>query len=291
MSLAITVAVPDGIIAIADSRTTLREENGNWRISTDNADKITVCDGLIVATAGSAHLNGQTIINHLRPLEQPGALGGPATFDDKAAAIGRAFADIYATHKARNLGGPTRNPGDIVVEFLVSGYDAGLIRVARVIVHEPQPPEFSSGWLVRNLFDPGGYGMAWIGTTDVVERLFNGYAASFVGQMPEQIADALRASGPLIAYDVMKLQDALNIALFGMEATMLTQRFAASSRAQISIGETANVGGPIDIVQMTADGHTWHRRKKIAVVPQFGTTVKPVTLPRTADDAAEGEAS
>lgn len=220
MTLAIATAVRDGVIIAADSRSSFTDQANQLRISSDYTEKLYQVHNVAVATAGWNTLSARTIAAHVRDLT---AQINEDAIDKVCDAFRDYFVAAYSQHKIDNpIVQPP--PDRIAVEFLLTDYRDNKPEVRRLVLHEPsaQNPD---GWAMRVVLDRGENGMAWIGTTDVVQRIFNGYSAPVP---PGAIQDFLRASVPPIAYQLMALQDALNLGLFGIEATMRMQRFSTS---------------------------------------------------------------
>ena len=63
---------------------------------------------------------------------------------------------------------------------------------------------------------------------------------------------AIRSPAPII-WDAMALQDAIDFAIYAIRTTIDTMRFQARPK---------NVGGPIDVLLLTADSEpTWIQKK------------------------------
>ncbi len=116
------------------------------------------------------------------------------------------------------------------------------------------------------------YGAGWIGQTDVVTRIVLGFdprlqgiplvreAASKIGETAVQ--QQLRGVEYSIQWGTMTLQDAVDFCQLAIETTTAIQRF--SDGLLMDPGDTAGVGGPIDIAIITYDkGFVWLNRKHL----------------------------
>lgn len=261
MSLVVAVAVADGIILAADSRTTTCDLQGQYRISTDYCEKLFEVAGYGVGTAGYAVLNGKTIANHVGEFAK--TVPNPIAFDDFSMQLTTYFMNAYAEHiKAFPQG--RAQPDAPVVEFLVAGYEGGQPRVDYILLYEPSPTN-AAGYNTRVQIPPGAFSAAWLGMSETLQKLFFGYAPSLVGQLPAPVDLLFRQRAHNVPFAFYSLQDALNLAAFCVDVTIRWQRFSLSRNGP----ESANVGGFTEFAKVSPAGFAWIRRKQLEVLPQF----------------------
>ena len=91
------------------------------------------------------------------------------------------------------------------------------------------------------------YGATWSGQGDILSSIL----------IPVTVKDEkgndkiVRSPAPII-WDAMALQDAINFSIYAIRTTIDTMRFQARPK---------NVGGPIDVLVLTADEAKWIQRK------------------------------
>ena len=64
-----------------------------------------------------------------------------------------------------------------------------------------------------------------------------------------------------IFYNFLSLQDAIELATFLVEATVVMQRFSFGTVGKI--GDVPSVGGPVDSLVITPGGLSWIRQKQL----------------------------
>ena len=126
---------------------------------------------------------------------------------------------------------------------------------------------------VRTTDNPGSW---WMGTSDVVSRIYNGFdfrildlpfvVAANVPDAQGQNAAQMQLNGLtyIVNWHTMTLQDAIDFAVGMIQITIMVQRFTAGTVNQM--GSAATVGGPIDVVVVLPGGIVeWVQRKKLHV--------------------------
>jgi hypothetical protein len=251
MSLCISVVTPEGIVVAGESRQT-QVIGGVNRVGSDSATKVfSVSDSVLAACAGWAFLQpqGSTVAKNISSLIEdfkPSIPTGAAT-QDIAVLLWEHFNTLYREHVAQF---PTQAvaTGDIAINFIVAGYDPGTSQ--GTLFHVNIPSTVAPGAPSRSTnLAPGPW---WIGQTDVVARIINGYDPRvmnfpFVQAANQNNAALILLNGMSYAvfYGTMTIQDAIDFAVAMIQVTIIIQRFTAGINTQP--GAVAGVGGPIDI--------------------------------------------
>jgi hypothetical protein len=102
------------------------------------------------------------------------------------------------------------------------------------------------------------YGATWAGQVDVITRLLK--AKQVVG--PD--GQLVEIAGARINWHLMNVQDAIDFAIYAVRTTIDTMRFEARPK---------NVGGPIDVLLITAQGSRWIQRKELHGQPSLSPDV------------------
>jgi hypothetical protein len=277
MTLVVATAFAEGIVIGADSRTTINDMDagGQPRIATDYAEKLFDVRGLAVGTSGCANFNNKNIVEHMADFEK--SLKPDPTFDHLCSNLGNYFEGQYRQHVAtiRATALPPDPQQAAVVQkkidaavanaevyFLVAGLDGGKPRIDRIYVTQREAKLNPNGFQLVTQFKPGFGGVAFIGTTDVCERLIHGYSMSMLktAGIPPALDQMLRSTATKIPFGVWKMQDAFNLTWTLFHITMFMQRVQIS-RPLMGM-EHPNVGGEIDLITITPkDGLKWEQRK------------------------------
>jgi hypothetical protein len=145
--------------------------------------------------------------------------------------------------------------------FIVGGYDPDAAYGKVFLFEIPRRPEPEP----RNPGD-NEFGMTWGGQLELVSRLVQGFDPALIGilrqtlnlddQQSNQAIQALRQNlGFPIPYQVLPLQDCVDLATFLIRTTMTAQRLAIGVRG---------VGGPIDVAVITrTEGLRYVQQKTI----------------------------
>lgn len=237
MTLIVCTTVPTGVAMAADSRTIVRDAQGQAAISTDYAEKLFAIGDCIAGTTGRASFGGKTISEHIADISaaQPGA-ALLSTASDAARHLGTYFLTKYLEDIARNPQAALKN-GEIVVEFLVGGKDGNphqwsCVRVTvrhQSIAPAPQPAEHGADAKATgegaeaaqplpakvvetatvNVSPPQTSASSWAGMGDCLRRLLNGYDGARIN-VNSQMQALLRGTAPIIPYPTFTMQDAAN---------------------------------------------------------------------------------
>ncbi|MFA5270365.1 MAG: hypothetical protein WC400_02035 [Patescibacteria group bacterium] len=124
----------------------------------------------------------------------------------------------------------------------------------------------------RNSLQKGKeYGANWLGQFDVVARIIKGWdgrilSVGFVQEAVKQIGQAniehqLNQLEYSINWGAMTLQDAVDFSILAVKTTEAVQKFSDGILA--NPGDIPGVGGPVDVLVLTAKEAFWVSKKKI----------------------------
>lgn len=253
MTITIGVAVPEGIVIGADSRTTYGNARGWPKVGSDYAYKVFQLGRASAAsTFGWAWLNQKNIASLIEDFRRSGQLPE----DDPQAlaeALGRFFHQRYEEHVAAGQDKAVGR-GKLALGFIVAGFDEKAVgRLLHVFVPGP---------VVQERYRTDDCGALWFGQTDIVVRLIKGRDARFnLDALPSEAREALEKMEYITHFRRFTLQDAIDYAIFLMKATTEMQRFSDGISA--APGDIAGTGGPLDIALVTAEGLRWVQRKEL----------------------------
>ena len=252
MTITIGVAVPEGIVIGADSRTTYGNARGWPKVGSDYAHKVFQLGRRSAAsTFGWAWLNQRNIASLIEDFKRSADIWEeePRPLAEK---LGQFFDDQYNVHvKAGHDKAVARGRA---VGFIVAGFDSvGTGRLLRALVPGP---------VVQEFYGTDSCGAVWDGQTDIVTRLIKGSDGRFnVDVLPSEAREALDKMEYITYFNRFTLQDAIDYAIFLMKATTEMQRFSDGIAAVP--GDIAGTGGPIDIALVSAEGFNWIQRKQL----------------------------
>ena len=269
MSLCISVVTPEGIVVAGESRQTQFVAGVN-RIGSDSAIKVfSLTDTVLAATTGWGFLQpqGSTVQKNISSLIENFKPTIPAGLSVQAisALLWTYFNTIYQQHIAQ-LPATAVPVGQIALNFIVAGYDPGsqIGTLFSIDIPSVAAPMTAS----RSTYSPGPW---WIGQTDVVARIINGFdprawslpfvqAANQAGVAMSQLSGL----GYAVYYNTMTIQDAIDFAVGMIQITTTIQKFTAGITTQP--GGIAGVGGPIDVaVIQPGKSINWVCRKEFHV--------------------------
>ena len=148
------------------------------------------------------------------------------------------------------------------VNIMVSGYNEN---------NETEVYEMRIPGSIELKRGPNDYGCTWIGQGDVVARLVLGYDGRMLNtpifqeilqtHSQEELIGQIRNVEYNVSWNLLPLQDAIDMAVFLIKTTETMQKFSCGI-----IGENTEipaVGGPIDVAVITKnDGIKWINRKE-----------------------------
>lgn len=253
MSLGVVIKGPEGVVLAADSRVTLQAQRGNDPpiiVNFDNATKLLSFSEpncyVGAVTYGAAVIGQRTAHSYipefevclregLQEGEEPKRLG-VFEFSQR---LSHFFMERWRAVMPSDYSGAD-------MTFIVGGYDPGDAYGKVFVFSLPGQPEPQP----RNEND---FGMTWGGQLQIASRLIHGYDPGLIGilrqtlnlneQQINQLIQALKLQLEfLVPYQVLPLQDCVDLATFMIRTTMTAQG--------LSIG-VRGVGGPIDVAIIT----------------------------------------
>jgi len=253
MTITIGVAVPEGIVIGADSRTTYANARGWPKVGSDYAYKVFQLGRRSAAsTFGWAWLNQRNIASLVEDFRR----SDDVSEDEPqilATKLGRFFDDQYKKHVSAGYDKAVGS-GEEALGFIVGGFTTGGTgQLLRCGVPGPVVDEY---WRTDSC------GAIWDGQTDIVTRLIKGCDGRFnIDALPAEAREALEKMEYVTYFNRFTLQDAVDYVIFLMKATTEMQRF--SDGVQAAPGDIAGTGGPLDIAVITAEGLRWVQRKEL----------------------------
>jgi hypothetical protein len=254
MSLGVAIKGAEGVVLAADCRVTVGVGMPGgpipgFFVNYDNATKILTFSKphrfVGVVTYGLGLIGQRTVHSYLPELE----LALPkerATVLEYAKAVSGFFLDRW-----NELGQPPVPKGAPGITFLIGGYDEGEAYGRVYLCEIPEAPEPTP----RNE-GKDDFGMTWGGQIEVVSRLVHGFdpalpdaLAKELGLQPPAVEAFLAKIRPHFAiripYNLLPLQDCVDLATFLIRTTITAQRLSATVRG---------VGGPIEVAIITRTG-------------------------------------
>jgi len=252
VTIALAIAVPEGLVLAADSRSTYANPKQWPRVASDNACKIVrIADCVGASTFGWAMLSGRTIRSHMADLAMKvNPVDGVEKVLDH---VIKYFEREYRRHvEAHPMDEPSE--GLTPLGFLVAGYSAdGVGKVYRALIPGGGAPAAEIDTLRPGLIPEG--------QTDIIWRLIRGYDPRLrLEELPAEAQLVLKASEYQIYFSLMLLQDAIDFAILLARITIETQRFIDGILADP--GDISGVGGSVDVAILTSTyGFRWIQRK------------------------------
>lgn len=256
MTIAINIAVPEGLVFAADSRQTYTNARNDVRVSSDNAQKLFQLSPRAAAvTYGWAFLCNRNIHSHVNDFKT--TVSPDLKTEDLAKALAKYLGEQYKAHIEKEYDAPVDDK-NYALALLVGGYDPGEKEGKVYEIYVPG----DEAHLVQTT--DARVGAAWRGHTLVIGRLLKGYDPRLreMEGFSEPMTKALDASplDYLIDYWSMTLQDAIDLATFLVHTTIQMQRFSDGIRS--APGMSANCGGTIDVAVVEPEnGFLWMRHK------------------------------
>jgi hypothetical protein len=252
MTLAVAVAVPEGLALGADSRMTYGNPRGWPRTASDYGFKVfEVTNRVAAATFGWAYLNGKNMSSLIEELKISVLVQKKLTLvDDVVPEMLGFFQQQYDSHVKAGRDKPVQD-GNHAFGFLVAGYDKQ--NVGKLF------DAFVPG--VANLrWTTDSPGAIWQGQYDPVTRLIKGWDPRLdLSQLPKDLRQKLEQGEYIILFQNMTLQDAVDFVIFLIRTTIDMHRFSDGIRS--APGDLPGVGGAIDIAVVTPREFRWIQRK------------------------------
>lgn len=253
MSLAVAIKGPEGVVLAADSRVTLTAERKGQSpipVNFDNATKLMSFshphNHVGVVTYGTAVIGLRTAHSFIPEFEETEIGENRLNVEDYAKRLSEFFLKQW-NQWSKNIPQKEREKIPPMV-FIVGGYDikAAYGRIFLFsIPFEPEPIERNPG--------TNNFGMTWGGQLKIASRIIQGYDPALksilkelqnldndkVNELFKKIEERLEFSIP---YQVLPLQDCVDLAAFMIKTTINAQNLSIGIRG---------VGGPADIATIT----------------------------------------
>ena len=265
MSLGVVVKGPEGIVLAADTRITVTGQQANkntFSVNFDNATKILAFDrphskerhhGWVGAvTYGEALIGNRTAHSFVPELELE-LEDQRCTVLEYAEKLSDFFQKQWKDAKMPNNKHETNR-----MTFIVGGYDENKPYGAVFLFNVPHQP-------VPEPRNEADFGMTWGGQLYIASRIIHGYdpvllpilrkQLNLTDSQIEGIQKNLRSHEFAIPYDILALQDCVDLATFLIRTTMTAQNLAVGVRG---------VGGKIEVASITRTGGLgWVQKKEI----------------------------
>jgi hypothetical protein len=263
MSLGVVIKGAEGIVLAADSRVTVTAKMAGGQslmVNFDNASKLLTFSephAYVAAVTFGAAVIGQRTAHSYIPEIEVGLGKERKTVREYAEHLSEFFGARWAENYAP--GGAV--PPDGGIQFIVGGFDNPETAYGSVFVFGvPLAPDP----IQRNAAD---FGMTWGGQLNIAARLVFGYDPIIMGVIAERFDitdqaeleqlgnDFKRRVGFQIPFQVLPLQDCVDLATFLLGATVTTQNLGIGVRG---------VGGTIEVAYVTRNTPVrWLRRKRL----------------------------
>lgn len=270
MSLGVAVKGPEGIVLAADSRITLFAQfnTGNQLpVYFDNATKLFSFTNeshkhIGIVTYGQAVIGGRSAHSFLPELENVLI----SEFGDERQST-RDYADLIRKFFKQRWNEFLEHQQNTLIDqippmvFIVGGYDPGKPYSTVFRFSLPQDNELEE----RNPGD-SNFGISWGGQLEYASRLLHGYDPRILKIIKETLAPSAKQMKLLesklkqnvemrVPYDVLPLQDCINLAILLIKTTISAQDLAIDVRG---------VGGLIELATITrSEGFSFVQKKNI----------------------------
>lgn len=264
MSLGVVIKGTQGVVLAADSRVTLEARRPNLGhpipVNFDNASKLLTFSKphnyVAAVTYGAAVIGLRTAHSFVPAFEQSVLTKCSERQGVKkyAEQLSEFFMDRWRESVPPDYHGPN-------MTFIVGGYDPKAAYGKVFLFEIPGKPEPEPRNAGENEF-----GMTWGGQLEVASRIIHGFDPTLpqvvkkvlglhdqeVNQLTDQLHKALAFPIP---YEVLPLQDCIDLTIFLIRSTMGAQNLAVGVRG---------VGGPIEVAVITqTEGLEFIQRKKL----------------------------
>ncbi len=231
MTIAINIAVPEGLVFAADSRQTYTNARSDVRVSSDNAQKLfSLGPRHAAVTYGWAFLCNRNIHSHINDFKT--TIPDNHTTLELANALTKYLTVQYKAHIEKKYDDPV-DEKNYALALLVGGYDVGAKEGKVYEVYVPGDEAI----LVQSTDDH--VGAAWRGHTTAIGRLLKGYDPRLreLEGFDEPLAKTMEGAplDYLVDYWAMTLQDAIDFATFLVHTTIQMQRFSDGIRCRRSL--------------------------------------------------------
>lgn len=259
MSLGVAIKGPEGVVLAADSRVTLEAKPPGAVpiiVNFDNATKLlsfSAPNNFVGAvTYGAAVIGLRTAHSFVPEFELSLSANERLSVKGFAEKLSEFYMGQWGKVMPKDYNGPP-------MTFTVGGYNQGDAYGQIYVFDVPQNPQPDE----RN---PGTFGMAWGGQHQIVGRLIQGFDPVLVKilkshfnlneQQYQKLTQLLKQNIEFrIPYEVLPLQDCVDLAIFLIRTTISAQHLSVGIRG---------VGGTIEVATITRiDGLKHVQRKTI----------------------------
>jgi hypothetical protein len=241
MSLVLATYVPEGIIMASDSRQSLNingksQDGKEFNLETVNSDSVTKTfllekQKVGISNFGQDLLGGVPMASHIKRFIEE-----VVTETDDVESIASKVLEFFK-----------KDFSGVDTGFHIAGYK----KEGKASVPHIYYAHIKIGTLERRNIKPDktiAYGATWSGQVDVLTGILQ------PSLLPGPSGSIQQLNKAPIVWDAMALQDAIDFSIYAMRTTIDTIRFQARPK---------NVGGPIDILVITADGAKWIQKKEL----------------------------
>ena len=266
MSLGVVVKGPEGVVLAADTRVTLEfrkidDPTVQHRVNFDNATKLLKfqCHDYVGVVTYGDSLIGKRTVHSFIPEIEPKLLGEcRLPILEYANRLSNFFSQQWDNEQD-----PGSREG---LTFLVGGYDEGNPYGSVYLFAIPTAPE-------PTLRNEDEFGITWGGQLNIVSRVIQGYDPQLIPILTSQLnlsdstVQALQRTlnanlSYSIPYEMLPLQDCIDLATFLIRTTMNAQNLSVGVRG---------VGGIIEIATITrTEGLRWIQKKKLRGENHYG---------------------
>lgn len=301
MTLIINIVTPEGIVMAADSRQTERNIKQFTRISTNSANKLfSLNNRVLVGTAGLAFFADNTgirknVSKYIESFKKENNLEN-LTVNEISTRLHEYINQEYPWEKqldisAQQLEVEAKRNGEKIlsierrnhsIDFKIKQPSGRIkeghlnIEPVNLLISGYNPDgttetyELKSPGELHLIREDKEFGCRWVGQGDVVSRLILGHDSklfkvpaikSMSKKSIDEIKTQIRGLEYFIQWDLLSLQDAVDLASFLIKSTSIMQRY--SDGINMDVGDFQAVGGPIDVAIITNDGICWIKKKEI----------------------------
>jgi hypothetical protein len=257
MSLAVVIKGPEGLVFAADSRVSLTAQRGEqtFNVNYDNATKLLTFEKqshIAAVTYGAAVIGSRTAHSFLPEFEVE-VKDGRLSVEEFCTRLKQFFKERWEADMPKGYNGPE-------MTFIVGGYDEGepygkvfLFSIPRKKDIEPRNP------------GPSNFGMTWGGQLELASRMMHGFdpavpeilrkALELNDDQVNKLKESLKQLQFPIPYQVLPLQDSINLAISMLRSTITFQSLGAGTRG---------VGGPLEVAVITrVKGFQYIQKKEL----------------------------
>jgi len=259
MSLGVVIKGPEGVVLAADSRVTLqagKKGKPPFIVNFDNTSKLMSFsephDYVGAVTYGLAVIGSRTASSFLPEFEQD-VLSNKTkrlSVQKYAEELSNFFMERWEKVMPRDYKGPG-------MTFIIGGYDEKDAYGKVFLFSIPEQPELQP----RN---PDDFGMTWGGQLQVASRIIHGYDPNIMPILQNKFSLSQEQMNSLviefrknleypIPYEVLPLQDCIDLAIFLIRSTISAQHLAIGVRG---------VGGLIEVAVVTRTNPLNYIQKK-----------------------------